>query len=194
MPTIVETTIFTLDELEALGNDRAVERALEWMGHAWDDVAVEHTTDALDQVLDDLCGSSWRVRGLRRGPITWSAWERYRPMVEIAYDFGPDDLTAGFHEGHVLYGLSDLPKGVMRVSRAGCGGWVSIRMELDDEGFHAEVTPSGEAAVAGGISDLTGRLVQVVVEEYDYCTSREYLLEMAVVNGYTFTSEGERFG
>ena len=67
-------------------------------------------------------------------------------------------------------------------------------MELDDEGFHAEVTPSVEAAVADWISDLTGRLVQVVVEEYDYCTSREYLLEMAVVNGYTFTSEGERFG
>jgi hypothetical protein len=192
MPTIVETTIFTLDELVALGDDRAVERALDWMTGAWEDDTVERTTEALDQVLDDLCGTPWRERGLRQGPITWSAWERYRPMVELAYDFGPDDLTAGFHEGHPLCGLSDLPEGVMRVTRGRYES--SITMVLDDEGFHAEVTPSVESAVEDWISDLRGRLVQVMVEEYDYCTSREYLLEMAQANGYTFTSEGVRFG
>jgi hypothetical protein len=192
MPTIVETTIFTLDELEALGDARAVERALDWMTGAWGDDTVERTTEALDQVLDDLCGTTGRERGLRQGPITWSAWERYRPMVELAYDFGPDDLTAGFHEGHPLCGLSDLPEGVMRVTRGRYES--SITMVLDDEGFHAEVTPSVESAVEDWISDLRGRLVQVVVEEYDYSTSREYLLEMAQANGYTFTSEGVRFG
>jgi hypothetical protein len=67
-------------------------------------------------------------------------------------------------------------------------------MDLDDEGFHAEVTPSVESGVEEWLRDLAGRLTRVMVGEYDYCTSRDYLLECAEANGYTFTVDGKRFG
>jgi len=192
MPATITTEVYTLDELIQGGNDRAVERALDWMLEAWDDVAVERTTEAIDMVLDDLCGTTGRENGWRQGPITWRAWDRYRSYVHLDYDFGPDDLTLDFPEGHPLAGLGALPEGVMRVSRGKYEA--SITMDYDDEGFHAEVTPSVESAVGDWLRDLAGRLTEVMVSEYDYCTSRDYLLERAEANGYTFTADGKRFG
>jgi hypothetical protein len=192
MPTTITTEVYTLAELVERDDDRAVDSALSWMAEAWDDVAVEHTTEAIDMVLDDLCGTTGRENGWRKGPIATSGWDRYRLTVELDYDFGPDDLTLDFPEGHPLHGLGGLPDGVLSVHRSHYGP--SIRMDYDDEGFHAEVAPSVESAVEYWLSDLMGRLVQVMVDEYDYCTSREYLLECAEANGYTFTADGKRFG
>jgi hypothetical protein len=192
MPATITTEVYTLDELVERGDEGAVDRALTWMSEAWDDVAVEHTTEAIDMVLDDLCGTTGRDRGMRQGPITWSVWDRYHLTVELDYDFRVSDLTLDFPEGHPLSGLGALPDGVMSVHRSHYGP--SIRMDYDDEGFHAEVAPSVESAVEDWISDLTGRLVQVMVGEYDYCTSRGYLLECADANVYTFTVDGRRFG
>jgi hypothetical protein len=192
MPATITTEVYTLTELVERGDDRAVERALDWMLQAWDDVAVEHTTEAIDMVLDDLCGTAGREHGWRKGPIATSGWDRYRQYVELDYDFGPDDLTLDFPEGHPLHGLGALPEGVLRVRKGKYEP--SITMDLDDEGFHAEVTPSAESGVEEWLRDLAGRLTRVMVGEYDYCTGREYLLECAEANGYTFTADGKRFG
>jgi hypothetical protein len=192
MPATITTEVYTLTELVERGDERAVGRALDWMLQAWDDVAVEHTTEAIDMVLDDLCGTTGRVGGERQGPIEWAGWDRYRQYVELDYDFGPNDLTLDFPEGHPLHGLGALPEGVMRVSRGKYEA--SITMDYDDEGFHAEVTPSAESGVEEWLRDLAGRLTRVMVGEYDYCTGREYLLECAEANGYTFTVDGKRFG
>jgi hypothetical protein len=192
MPATITTEVYTLTELVERGDDRAVDRALSWMLEAWDDVAVERATEAIDMVLDDLCGTTGRERGMRQGPITWSSWDRYGAYVWLAYNFGPDDLSLDFPEDHPLHGLGALPEGVMRVSRGKYEA--SITMDYDDEGFHAEVTPSAESAVEEWLRDLAGRLTQVMVGEYDYCTSRGYLLECAEANGYTFTVDGKRFG
>ena len=192
MPATITTEVFTLGELIEREDDRAVDSALDWMLQAWDDVAVEHTTEAIDMVLDDLCGTTGREHGWRKGPIATSGWDRYRQYVELDYDFGPDDLTLDFPEDHPLHGLGALPEGVWRV-RSGKYE-ASITMDLDDEGFHAEVTPSAESAVEEWLRDLAGRLTRVMVGEYDYCTGREYLLECAEANGYTFTVDGKRFG
>jgi hypothetical protein len=192
MPATITTEVFTLDELVERGDEGAVDRALSWMGEVLADVAVESVSEALDSTLGDLCGTTGWERGMRQGPITWSAWDTNPAYVELDYDFGPDDLTLDFPEGHSLAGLGALPDGVMRISRGRYEA--SITMDYDDEGFHAEVTPSVESAVEDWLSDLTGRLVQVVVSEYDYCTSREYLLECAEANEYTFTADGKRFG
>jgi hypothetical protein len=194
MPATITTEVFTLGELIEREDDRAVDSALDWMLQAWDDVAVEHTTEAIDQVLDDLCGTTGReLGGMRQGPITWSSWDRYGAYVELAYNFGPDDLTLDFPEDHPLHGLGALPEGVWRV-RSAKYYEASVTMDLDDEGFHAEVTPSAESGVEEWLRDLAGRLTRVMVGEYDYCTSRDYLLECAEANGYTFTVDGKRFG
>ena len=192
MPATITTEVYTLTELVERDDDRAVDSALDWMLQAWDDVAVERTTEAIDQVLDDLCGTTGRKNGWRQGPFEWAGWDRYGAYVELDYDFGPNDLTFDFPQGHPLHGLGTLPEGVLRVRKGKYEP--SITMDLDDDGFHAEVTPSVESAVADWLSDLWGRLTQVMVSEYDYCTSREYLLECAEANGYTFTVDGKRFG
>jgi len=192
MPATITTEVYTLSELVERGDERAVDRALDWMREAWDDVAVERATEAIDMVLDDLCGTTGRENGWRQGPITWRAWDRYPSYVHLDHDFGPDDLTLDFPEDHPLHGLGALPEGVMRVRRGKYEA--SITMDYDDEGFHAEVTPSAESGVEDWLRDLAGRLTQVMAGEYDYCTSREYLLECAEANGYTFTADGKRFG
>jgi hypothetical protein len=192
MPATITTEVYTLAELVERDHDRAVDSALSWLAEAWDDVAVEHTTEAIDMVLDDLCGTTGRENGWRQGPIATSGWDRYRQYVELDYDFRSSDLTLDFPEGHPLAGLDALPEGVLRVCRGKYES--SITMDLDDDGFHAEVTPSVESAVEEWLRDLAGRLTQVMISEYDYCTSREYLLECAEANGYTFTADGKRFG
>ena len=192
MPATITTEVYTLAELVERGDEKAVERALSWMSEAWDDMAVLMTTEAIDMVLDDLCGTTGRKNGWRQGPIAWAGWDRYRQYVELDYDFGPDDLTLDFPEGHPLHGLGALPEGVLRVQKGRYEA--SITMDYDDEGFHAEVTPSVESAVEDWLSDLWGRMTQVMVSEYDYCTSWEHLLELAEANGYTFTADGKRFG
>jgi hypothetical protein len=194
MPATITTEVYTLDELVERGDEGAVNRALDWMLEAWADVAVEHATEQMDAVLDDLCGTTGRDRGMREGPITWSAWDRYQQSVELDYDFTPDELTLDFPEGHPLHGLGGLPEGVMRVSTSAYMRGPIITMDLDDEGFPGEVTPQVESAVEDWLDALAVRLIDVMVDEYDYCLTRDYLLECAEANGYTFTADGKRFG
>ena len=190
MPTIVETTIFTLDELEALGDARAVERALDWMAAAWEDVAVENVSEYLADAL----------RAANLPGLTITGWDYWRGSVDIKGEVTAHDL-ASIPPGHFL-GDVTFPhvEWIERVSictrRAmdfGNRVWIDM----------AEDAPFGWAG--GRYSDLISdavewqrwierRLSKWMAEAYEAETSREYLLEMAQANGYTFTSEGVRFG
>ena len=112
MPTTIMTDVFTLEELEALGNERAVERALDWMAEAWADVAVEQTTDTIDETLDALCGSSTSLDGRRTGPITWHEWDYHRMFLTLDVWLRPESLRpveGEFGGDHPLAGLPNLP-------------------------------------------------------------------------------------
>ena len=182
MPTIVETEVFTLDELVALGDERAVERALDWMYQAWADIAVEYTTDAIDNALDALCGSGPRLNGLRTGPITWTEWDAYRNYVTLEASFTPDDLRTAETDVAPLP-HADLIRRV-EVGRYGLDVWP------EDE----DLTPEQVRDVQDWWDALVSAMTDVLRQEYEYLTGREYLLDAARANEYTFTAEGKRFG
>jgi hypothetical protein len=187
MPATITTEVFTLDELRERGDEAALDRALDWMGQVFADFTVEDVTAMIDNVLDELCGTHSYKNGWRQAPIMWGEWSAYPAYVTLKGDFTPDDLDGPeFPAGHVLDGLPEFPSDVLSVSVDGYG--LSV-VPLDEDN-----TEAVEREVACWLDDLSRRLAALVRDEYDYQTSRDYLLECAESNGYTFTVDGKRFG
>ena len=63
-----------------------------------------------------------------------------------------------------------------------------------DSSAAAEVIGDAEAVVTEALRDLANWLYRQLEQEYDHLTSDEAVDEALVVNGYTFTEEGRRFG
>ena len=193
MPTTIMTDVFTLEELEALGNKRAVERALDWMAEVWADVAVEQTTDTIDETLDALCGSGTSLHGRRTGPITWYEWDYHRMFLTLDVWLRPESLRpveGEFGGDHPLAGLPNLP-------HADLVELVEVNGRSRDITVHskdADLTEQQQQDIADWLTDLEHRLTKLMLSEYEYLTSREYLMECALANEYTFTADGKRFG
>lgn len=190
MPTIVETEVFTLDELEALGDESSTERALDWMREAFDDVAVEHVSEYLDDAL----------RAANLPGLTITGWDYWRGTVDIEGEVTAHDL-ASIPPGHFLGGVTfphvewveRVSFGTRRAMDYGHDVWIDM----------AEDAPFGWAddAYADLIADaiawqrtIERRLASRMTGVYEAETSRAYMLELARANGYTFTAEGKRFG
>ena len=189
MSVIIETEVFTLSELVDRGDDRAVDRALEWMLESWNYDFTEQVSEVLSDVLTEI------VPGLE-----WRTWEYWRSEVTVSGDFAVPNLDA-VPEGHALAGLvfphREWVDGVSfdsSRSRA-YGGRVWVDLSEDAPFGWADDEYGGLLDdVRGFVSEVEGRLVKVMVMEWEYLTSREYLLELADLNEYTFTVDGKRFG
>jgi hypothetical protein len=193
MPATITTEVYTLGELIERGDDRAVERALDWMLQAWADITVECVSDALADALSAMPGM--RLEG----------WDYHRHEVSIEGDLFVDDLSAT-DESHPLHDLLAAPpvchpdsavfRLSFRTSRArDYGGtlWLDMREDAPFGWADPQYGPLLDE-VGEWLREIEARLSIVMREEYDYCTSREYLLECAEANGYTFTVDGKRFG
>lgn len=189
MPTTITTEVYTLAELVERGDERAVERALDWMGDAFESDAHMNVIDALKDALGVLPGM--RV----------TEWDAYRHTLTLEGSLRFDAVRDA-EEGHPLHGLTLTP------ARP---GWVGIDYHTDtarDYGGDLWLFLTDEAGfgwwddtysdaldeVEEWLRKIEARLSILMREEYDYCTSREYLLECAEANGYTFTADGKRFG
>ena len=189
MPTIVETEVYTLDELAALGDERVVERALTWIAEAYDDVAVEYVSEYLADAL----------RAANLPGLTVTGWDYWHGNVDIEGEVTAHDL-ASIPPGHFLGRVAlDGAEWIERVSigtrRAmdyGHTVWIDM----------AEDAPFGWAddAYADLIADviawqrtIEGRLAREMKEWYEGETSRDALMELARANDYTFTIDGRPF-
>lgn len=193
MPTIVETEVFTLDELAALGDDRAVERALDWMYQAWSTDAVEETSELLNEALADVFGP---------GRMTWDAWDYDRNYVNLAGVVLPAEMRqAG--EGHALRGLAEMP-GAGHIARmeyktrattdyGRCDGlWLYLTEDAPFSWADAEYDTLCEQ-VSDWLKDVEGRITMLMGESMEYLLSRERMVELCEMNGYTFTIDGRPF-
>lgn len=184
MPTTIMTDVFTLEELESLGDERAVDRALDWALEAWAGDTEWHVSEMLTEILRDTFG---------KDTLTWHAWDYYRGYVSVSGSVSRSDLRTV--EDGPLAGLSwpggDLVTSFTYRDMSDVSVWTDREMEYGWD--HSEyVRLSGE--VSDFVREVEGRLAQVMSDEYDYLTSREYLREVCVANDYTFTADGKRFG
>lgn len=189
MPATITTEVYTLDELVERGDERAVERALSWMSEAWDRDAVEHVSEQINEALRDVAPG-----------LEWREWDYYRSYVEIGGDFTVVD-TRNMEPTHLLYGPmfpghGRVLGGSLNTRRARDYGrdlWLDLTEDAPFSWASAEYDALCEE-VLEWMREVEHRLTRMMIDEMDYLTSREYLLECAEANGYTFTADGKRFG
>lgn len=186
MSVIVETEVFTVDEL----SDDAQERALEWVLTAFDDVACEYVSEYLSDAL----------RAANLPGLTITGWDYWRGSVDIEGDVTGHDL-ASIPPGHFLGGdrfpnvewVDRVSFGTRRAMDYGHDVWVDLS---DDAPFGWADDAFGDV-IADAIAwkrTIERGLSLWMQGAYEAETSRAHLIELARMNGYTFTVDGRRFG
>lgn len=189
MPTIVETEVYTLDELVERGDESAVERALTELARMDDYLACDGVSELLTEAADEAFG---------RANLVVDRWDYYRSDLSISGTVSVDD-TRIMEEG-VFAGLSwpspliesltyrtPTANGYGRVDRL----WLYVT-EAGPHWGSDEYDALCELAL-DWLREVEARLTRLMVDEYDYLTSREYLTELARANDYTFTADGRPF-
>jgi hypothetical protein len=212
MPMIVETEIFTFNEL----SDDAKENARQWyrQGHLDDDwwEPVYSDFEAICEILGialkttpvPLAGG-----GMRRKPCIYfrgfgSQGDGASFEVEC-YSYAKDSIArimAYAPNDDKLHAIARRLADMQRrnfyrlYARAGQRGrychenTMHINVGRDD----AAMTADAEEAVCEALRDLARWLYGRLEREYDYLQSDEVVDESLIANAYTFTAAGERFG
>lgn len=176
MPKTIETTVYTLAELEALGNDKATERAYEWLY----DAALDH--EWWESTYDDAkqIGAEIRAFDLDRGRSIELRLTRDAISVALAIVANHGSTCETYILAQDFIGKHDAYHGV--------NGKITLaedasNLEAEWEGIEAEFTRA-----------LGEEYLSLLRREYDFLSSREQLADFAAANEYTFTAEGKRFG
>ena len=172
MPKIIETTVYTLEEMPA-GKGRR--RALAWLAEAVTDDNWWDTTyqDALDVGLK-ITGFDLYRRGIN-AEIETSAPE---VAETITGNHGKDCAT--FKAAHDYLRELDTvgPACDAEDGSEERNTWEAKREEIDGDFLKA----------------LRAAYLKMLDDEYEYLQSEEHYIEMAEANDYTFTESGKPFG
>ena len=214
MPQVIATTVYRLEELAEGAKDRA--RAWYRRGgfdHDWYDAVYEDF-----QRIAEILGIRLKTRvsrlvsgRTREDPCIWftgfwsqgdgAAWEgsySYRKSAAA-------ELRAYAPQDQTLHRIAETLQAAQRQN------FYQLRAEVSHRGtyYHAftmavsvtrdssaaaEVIGDAEAVITEALRDLANWLYHQLEQEYDHLTSDEAMDETLVVNGYTFTEEGRRFG
>ena len=214
MPEIIETIVYRLDEL----SDAAKGAARQWYREGGFDY------DWFEFVYDDfericaILGISLRTRpvrlfggGTRSKPCIWFSgfwsqgdgaayecyWSHSRGAAASIRDYAPTDAT--------LHDIADRLQAIQRRNFYQLAAEVSHRgryyheytMSVDvtrDSPSGQPLTADAEEVVTEALRDLARWLYRQLEAEYDHLTSDEAIEEGIIVNEYTFTEAGRRFG
>jgi hypothetical protein len=212
MPVIVETEVFTFDEL----SDAAREKAREWyrQGHLDDD-----WWDMVYSDFEAICGMLGIA--LKTTPVTlMGGGIRRKPCIYFR-GFSSQGDGASFEIEHYAYArgsvagiMAHVPKdeALHAIARLLADiqrrNFYQLYARADQRGFYchentmhidvrrddAEMTADAEDAVSEALRDLARWLYGCLEREYDYLQSDELVDEAIIANGYSFTAAGERFG
>ena len=212
MPMIVETQLFTFNEL----SDDAKEEAREWYRHGhldddwWDTVysdfeaICEFLGVALKTTPVTLAGG-----GIRRKPCIYfrgfgSQGDGASFEVECySYAQGSSArITAYAPNDDELHAIARRLADIQRrnfyqlYARADQHGRYchESSMRIDVRRDDAEMTADAEEVVSEALRDLARWLYHCLEREYNYLQSDEMVDEAIIANAYTFTAAGERFG
>jgi hypothetical protein len=185
MPQEIKTMVYTLAELEALGNEKAIEKAYNWLYEA----SCNH--DWWNFVYYDAKQVGVKIEGfdLDRGRsidlrLAWDA-----PSVAVAIKREHGDQTPTHKLACDFLSVDDEYNGV--------NGKITLGSH-DDSELSLDALSDLEEEYEEKVKEFTKALgeeyLSLLRQEYDYLTSKEALRDMAEANDYTFTAEGKRFG
>ncbi len=214
MPRIVETEVYTLNELSEDGRSRA---------RAWYRESAFHD-DWYECVYEDfetICGilgvqlKTKPVRlyggGVGAKPCIyfsgfWSQGDGACYAARYAHEKNaPRVIRAHAPQDAELHAIADTLQAVQQrnfyqlhadVSHRGryCHEYcMAISVERDSRAAQ-NMTADAEEAVIEALRDLARWLYRQLEREYDYQTSDGVVDEAIIANGYTFTAAGRRFG
>lgn len=214
MPSVIETTIYRLDEL----SDAAKDRARGWYRNSGFDHGRYDAVFADFQRIAEILGIEFRTRTVRlmggatrAEPCIWftgfwsqgdgASWEGWWRHAKGA----PKCIRSYAPQDEMLHGIADRLHSVQRHN------FYQLRAEVTHHGryYHAytmqitvtrdspvgqEMTGDAEDVVADCLRELGRWLYRQLEAEYGYLTSDETVDEAIIANGYTFTETGRRFG
>jgi hypothetical protein len=214
MPRIIETTVYRFNELEGAAKDEA----RNWYRNVaipndWHEFVLEDFEAITDILGVRLKTSTIRLAGggTRQKPriyfsgfssqgdgACFEAHYRYKAGASKAIrSHAPLDTE--------LHRIADVLQGIQRrnffqltadVSHRGRyyhEHSMSISVERDSP-KNQSVTADAEDAITEALRDLARWLYRQLEREYEYQTSDEMIDEALLVNDYTFTESGRRFG
>jgi len=213
MPEIVETTVYSLDEL----SETAKEKARAWYRESlpdddWHEFVVEDF-----QTICPLLGITLATRpvrlmggGTRQKPCIWfrGFWSQGDGACfegHYAYAAGAGKaIRSHAPQDEDLHRIADTLQAVQRrnfyqlraaIAQQGhyCHEYsMSISVERDGPSGQ-EMTADAEDTVIETLRDLARWLYSQLEGEHEYQTSDEVVDETIRINGYTFTEDGRRF-
>lgn len=194
MPQEIKTIVYTLAELEALGNDKAVNKAFEWLQEAnfshewWEHLCHDAKFVGADIASFDVYRRNISFRLEHDAPSVALAIKRNHGEACGTYRLACDFLSV-YDDYHGVNGKITL-----------------LQRELDEAGERREYIEGDvfddiaalEEEYAEKAADFARALGEeylcLLVQEHELISSKEYLRDMAEANEYTFTAEGKRFG
>jgi len=214
MPEVIETTVYTFEELD----DHARERARDWyrQASAQDDWH-EFVFDDFERICE-LLGVVLAARpvrlhggGTRQKPCIWFsgfASQGDGACFEGSYSYrkgAARAIRAYAPRDKRLAAITDQLQQIQRKNLYALEARVTHRgryyhehsMEISVERSSDRDQPrtaDAEDGVSEALQDLARWLYRQLEQEYDYQMSNEVVDEGIIANGYTFTEAGSRFG
>ena len=214
MAEIIETTVYSLEEL----SEEAKEKARDWyrqgaFDHDWYWAVFEDFERFCEILGVDLATVPVRLHGggTRRKPCIWFSgfasqgdgacfegdYSYARRCASAIRDYAP--------EAEELHRIADALVAIQwrnffqlsaRVSHRGRYYHeysLEIGVQRDSPGYQ-KMTATAEDDLSEALRDLARWLYGKLEDESDYLTSEAVVDEAIVANGYSFTEQGERFG
>lgn len=211
MPTVIETTVFTFDEL----SDAAKERAREWyregnLDYDWWDCTYDDFS-AICEILGvelathpvRLMGGGTRQKTCIQFRGFWSQGDGASFEGRLTYakgcvakikDYAPKDAE--------LHDIAVRLNAIQRRNFYQLYAHITQRgpychemtMQFDVRRNDAEATADAEDIIAEAMRDLARWLYARLETEYEFLNSDEIVEESITANAYTFTCNGGRFG
>jgi len=214
MREIIQTTVFTFDEL----GGRAQSRARDWYRQAstdddWHEFVFEDFERVCDILGVELATKPVRLYGggIRQKPCIWFSGFSSQgdgACFEGRYQYkkgAAREIRAFASKDERLAAIADQLQKIQRKNLYSLEARITHRgryyheytMEISVErasDTDQPPTPDAEEIVAEALRDLARWLYRQLEQEYDHQTSDEVVDEGIIANGYTFTEGGRRFG
>ena len=214
MPEIIQTIVYTLNELDG----RAQSRARDWYRQAstdddWHEAVFEDFERICDILGVELATRSVRHYGggTRQKPCIWFSGFSSQgdgASFEGGYQYrkgAAREIRAYAPRDERLAAIADQLQNIQRKNLYALEAKVTHRgryyheytMEISVERASPHDQPptaDAEEIVTEALRDLARWLYRQLEQEYDYQASDEVVDEGIIANGYTFTEGGRRFG
>jgi len=214
MPEVIETTVYTFDELD----ERARERARNWYREGlphddWHECVLEDFERICEILGVDLATRSVRLYGgsIRQKPCIWFSGFSSQgdgACFEGRYSYrkgAAREIRAYAPRDERLPAIADQLQQIQRKNLYALEARLTHRgryyhehsMEISIERSgdrYQPPTPNAEETVSEALRDLARWLYRQLEREYDYQMSDDAVDEGVMANGYTFTGAGARFG